>query len=153
MEEEEAKIKEIIKTLLEKMGVEGDVDAFETTDSLQFTIKTNQAGLLIGEEGQNLIALNHLLKRIAEKQMGKTELPFSLDVNDYQKQKAEEIKDLARMSAQRVRFFKKEITLRPMTSYERRTVHAALTEYPDIVTESSGEEPNRCVTIKPFGED
>ena len=152
MREEEIKIKEIIKTLLEKIGVEGDVDARETTDSLQFTIKTNQAGLLIGEEGQNLIALNHVLKRITEKQIGKTELPFSLDVNDYQKQKAEEIKDLARMSAQRVRFFKKPIMLRPMTSYERRIVHAVLTEYPDIVTESSGEEPNRSVTIKPFGE-
>ena len=153
MREEEAKIQEIIKALLEKIGVEGEVDALETTDSLHFTIKTNQANLLIGEEGQNLIALNHLLKRIVEKQIGKTELPFSLDVNDYQKQKAEEIKDLARMSAQRVRFFKKPITLRPMTSYERRIVHAVLTEYPDIATGSAGEEPNRRVTIKPFGED
>ncbi|MEK7084919.1 MAG: KH domain-containing protein, partial [Patescibacteria group bacterium] len=85
MREEETKIKEIIKALLEKIGVEGEIDARETTDSFQFTIKTNQAGLLIGEEGQNLIALNHILKRITEKQIGKTELPFSLDVNDYQK--------------------------------------------------------------------
>jgi len=150
MTNEEEKIKEIIKTLLEKMGIGGEVDAYETAENLQFTIRTNEAGLLIGEGGQNLIALNHIAKRIGEKVLGEREFPYSVDVNEYQKLKAEELKDLARMSAQRVRFFKKEITLDPMTSYERRIVHAALTTYPDIITESQGEEPNRSVVIKPF---
>ncbi len=150
MATEEEKIKEIIEAILSKMGTGGQVEAAETTENLQFTIRAPEAGLLIGEGGENLIALNHVLKRIVEKQIGRTRLPFLLDVNDYQKQKAEEIKDLARMSAQRVRFFKKEVVLRPMTSYERRIVHAALTEYPDIQTESRGEEPSRSVVIKPF---
>lgn len=132
------------------MGIPGMVDVFETMENVRFSLHSPEAGLLIGDNGQNLIALNHVIKRIVEKNLGKTEIAFSLDVNDYQKQKAEEIKDLARMSAQRVRFFKKEVTLRPMTSYERRIVHAVLTEYPDIVTESVGEEPQRKVIIKPF---
>ncbi|OGF64828.1 hypothetical protein A2Z53_01740, partial [Candidatus Giovannonibacteria bacterium RIFCSPHIGHO2_02_42_15] len=121
---DEEKIKNLIDDTLKIMGFDVKVDVMETTENLQFTIRTNEAGLLIGEEGQNLIALNHILRRMVEKTFGKTELQFSLDVNDYQRQKAEEIKDLARMSAQRVRFFKKEITLDPMTSYERRIVHA-----------------------------
>ena len=150
MESAEEKIKTIIETILSKMGFSCEVEILETTENIKLTIHTQEAGLLIGEAGQNLIALNHLMKRIAEKAVGATRLPFSLDINDYQKQKAEEIKDLARMSAQRVRYFKKEITLRPMTSYERRIVHAALTEYPDIITESVGEEPRRMVIIKPF---
>jgi len=134
------------------MNVGGRVDVLEAAENVKFTIRTQEAGLLIGENGQNLIALNHLVRRIVEKAFGKTDLPFSLDVNDYQKQKSEEIKDLARMSAQRVRFFKKEVVLRPMSSYERRIVHALLTEYPDIATESTGEEPERRVVIKPLGE-
>ena len=150
--QEEEKIKQILNELLEKMGFSVQIDIQETTENLQFIIRTDEAGLLIGEEGQNLIALNHLLKRLIEKNIGRTRLPFALDVNDYQKQKAEEIKDLARLSAQRVRFFKKEVALRPMTSYERRIVHAALTEYPDIVTESIGTEPQRRVVIKLFEE-
>ncbi len=150
MASEEEKIKEIIEAILSKIGAMGQVEMAETTENLQFTIRTPEAGLLIGEGGENLIALNHILKRIVEKQVGRTRLPFSLDVNDYQKQKADEIKDLAVMSAKRVRFFKKEVVLRPMTSYERRIVHAALTEYPDIQTESRGEEPSRSVVIKPF---
>ncbi|OGF82384.1 hypothetical protein A3B18_03500 [Candidatus Giovannonibacteria bacterium RIFCSPLOWO2_01_FULL_46_13] len=147
---EKEKIKKIVEDLLAGMGIFGSVSIYETADNIQFQIKTQEAGLLIGEKGENLIALNHLLKRIAEAQVGKTAVPFSVDVNDYQRQKAEEIKDLARLSAQRVRYFKKEIELRPMSSYERRIVHAILTEYPDIMTQSVGEEPNRKVVIKPF---
>ena len=139
-----------MKELLDKMGFRAHIDSIETTENLQFNIRTDEAGLLIGEEEQNLIALNHILKRIVEKKVGETKLPFALDVNDYQKQKAEEIKDLAQMSAKRVRFFKKEVALRPMTSYERRIVHSALTEYPDITTVSVGDEPKRRVVIKPF---
>ncbi len=150
METEKEKIKTIIQEILSKMGILGDVGVYETTENTQFQIKIHEAGLLIGDRGENLIALNHLVKRIAETKIGKTEMPFSVDVNDYQKQKAEEIKDLARLSAQRVRYFKKEIQLKPMSSYERRIVHAILTEYPDIMTQSIGEEPNRKVIIKPF---
>ena len=153
MENHQQKIKGIIETLLVKIGVLGDVSIYETAENIQFQIRTNEAGLLIGEKGENLIALNHLLKRITEAQIGKATTPFSIDVNDYQKQRAEEIKDLARLSAQRVRYFKKEIQLRPMSSYERRIVHAILTEYPDIITQSIGEEPNRKVIIKPFNSD
>ena len=150
MMQEKEKIKEIIQNILAKMGIFGDVGILETADNVQFQIRTQEAGLLIGENGENLIALNHVLKRIAESKFGRMEVLFSVDVNDYQRQKAEEIKDMARLSAQRVRYFKKEIQLQPMTSYERRIVHAILTEYPDIMTESIGEEPNRKVVIKPF---
>ena len=150
MGEEKEKIKEIVEGLLAKIGTFGEVSILETADNTQFQIRTQEAGLLIGEGGENLIALNHLVKRITEARLGRIPAPFSIDVNDYQKQRAEEIKDLARLSAQRVRYFKKEIQLKPMSSYERRIVHSILTEYPDIMTQSTGEEPNRKVVIKPF---
>jgi spoIIIJ-associated protein len=108
---------------------------------------------LIGENGQHLIALNHLLKKLAENEFKKNELEkiqFFLDINDYQAKKIEELKNLAKMNAQRVRYFKKEIELESMSSYERRIIHASLTEYPDITTESTGAEPNRRVIIKPL---
>ena len=75
-------------------------------------------------------------------------IPFLLDVNNYQAKKIEELRNLARMSAQRVRYFKKEVEMRPMTSYERRIIHSTLAEYLDIETKSSGEDPNRKVIIK-----
>lgn len=150
MEEKKQNIQQMIKTLLEKMGCSGEVDLIEYYDGTQFTIRTRDGGLLIGDNGQNLLALNYILKKMAAKILKEERPQFSIDVNDYQKQKHEELRDLARMSAQRVRYFKKEVVMKPMSSYERRIVHSTLTEYPDIITESQGEEPRRQVVIKPY---
>ncbi|MFH0803656.1 MAG: R3H domain-containing nucleic acid-binding protein [Candidatus Tagabacteria bacterium] len=147
------KIKIIIEALLEKLNVRGEVEFMETSEGTRFLIKTYEGALLIGENGQNLLALNHLVKKIAERDLNvndEEKIIFSLDVNDYQAKKIDDLKNLARLNAQRVRYFKKEITLKPMTSFERRIIHAVLTESPDITTESVGEEPNRKVVIKPY---
>lgn len=150
-------IKTLIETLLEKLSIKGEVELIETGEGTRFLIKTREGALLIGENGQNLLALNHIVKKITEKTIKESELDenrgkiiFSLDINDYQAKKIEDLKNLARLNAQRVRYFKKEMALRPMTSFERRIVHAVLTECPDIITESTGEEPNRRVVIKPY---
>lgn len=135
------------------MTVEGEVVITENSDGTQFIIRTQEGGLIIGENGKNLVALNHLVKKISEKKLngqGKEVLSFSLDINDYQLKKIEELKNLARLNAQRVRYFKKEVVLKPMSSYERRVVHAVLTDCPDIITESRGEGPGRQVVIKPY---
>jgi len=146
-------IKSVLGNLLEKMTIEAEIDILEGGECPQFVIRAQEAGILIGENGQRLFALSHLLKKIVENEFNKNNLEkiqFSLDVNDYQAKRNEELKNLARMNAQRVRYFKKEIELEPMTAYERRIIHASLTEYPDIATESTGEGPNRRVVIKPF---
>ncbi len=135
------------------MSVEGEIEVRDDGECPQFIIKTKEAGLLIGEGGQNLFALSHILKRLAESEFKKRELEkiqFLLDVNGYQLKRIEELKNTARINAQRVRYFKKEISLEPMNAYERRIIHSFLTEYPDIITESTGEDPNRRVVIKPF---
>ena len=150
-------IKTIIETLLDKLSVKGEVKFMETGEGTRFLIKAREGALLIGENGQNLLALNHIVKKIAERALkeegegeNREKVIFSLDVNDYQAKKIEDLKNLARLNAQRVRYFKKEIALRPMTSFERRIIHAILTECPDITTESTGKEPNRKVVIKPY---
>ncbi len=151
MEKQQEIIKSLIEEVLERMRVSGEVNVVESGECPQFAIRTREAGLLIGENGQHLAALNHVLKKLSESELRKNNLEriqFMLDVNDYQARKNEELKNLARMGAQRARYFKKEVAMEPMNSYDRRIVHAALTEYPDIETESAGEEPNRKVVIK-----
>jgi len=135
------------------MTIKGEIDVREGSECFQFIIKTQEAGILIGENGQHLVALTHLIKKLTESEFKKNNLgkiQFFLDVNDYQAKKIEELKNLARMNAQKVRYFKKEIELEPMNPYERRIIHSVLTEYPDIITESIGEDPDRRVVIKPY---
>src|SRR3990167_7394825 len=134
-------IESSIRGILDRLCVRYDLEFQEGSDGVWF---------LIGEGGKNLSALNYLVKKIAEKKYPERFPGFSLDINDYQKKKIDEIKELARMHAQRVRYFKKEAEMRPMNAYERRIVHASLQEYPDITTESRGEGMERRVVIKPL---
>lgn len=137
--------------MIAKMGVEGTVEVLENVNELKINVRTKEAGVLIGENGRNLFALGHLVKRMAEQALPeKAAVPFSLDVNDYQAKRTEELKAVARISAQRVRYFKKAVLMKPMPAFERRIIHTALMEYPDIITESVGEEPKRQVMIKPY---
>lgn len=151
------KIKTIIENILSMLGTKGEVEFMETGEGARFLIKTREGALLIGENGQNLLALNHIIKKIVDKQTNdstkeenKEREIFSIDINDYQAKRIDDLKGVARLIAQRVRYFKKEIIMKPMTSFERKVIHSVLTECPDILTESVGEEPNRRVVIKPY---
>lgn len=105
------------------------------------------AQFLIGYDGQNLRAFEQLLRIIC---MKKFNLPYSvvLDVNDYRKSRAVQTIQAARLAMARVRLNQRAEALIPMSSYERRIVHMELAAYPDITTESIGEDPQRRVVIK-----
>lgn len=135
------------------MTISGQVEQSEIDGSPVFTIKTKESGILIGEDGKHLIALSHIAKKMAENRLKKEnieEMPFLLDVNDYQMKRIEELRNIARMNAQRVIFFKKEIEMDPMTAYDRRIIHSVLGGFPDIKTESIGDGFERRVVIKPI---
>lgn len=148
-EEAKQKVLETLKSIIDRMGVSASIDITEYFGSTQFVIRSADARTLIGMNGDHLQALNYLTHRICEKNPGE-DPHFIVDVNDYQRQKIDALHELAKMSAQRVRYFKKDVGLEPMTAFERRIVHSALSEYPDITTQSTGEGPNRRVVIKPL---
>lgn len=110
---------------------------------------TSFVNMLIGERGGNLAALEHILKKIVKAKFGE-DYKFTLDINDYRMRRLEDLKQDVKVAAKEVRLYRKEVALRPMSSFERRIVHLLLAEYPDITTESVGQEPERQVVIKPF---
>lgn len=121
-------------------------------EALQIRVATtysDDARLLIGECGQNLAALEHIIRRMLYKDTVAPPVAF-VDVNGYRAHQIEILKDEARDYAKRVRLYHKEVRLRPMSSFERRVVHLSLSECPDLVTESIGDDPRRMVVIKPY---
>lgn len=151
---DKTKTKEMIEFLIKLMGVK--LDAVEIVeDSLTnrtiFVIKSTESGLLIGDRGDNFQALTHLIKRMVCKGDESISSQFAIDVNDYQSSMVEKIKTKATMLANRVRDFKSDVEMEPMSSYERLVVHGALTDQPGIKTESIGEGRERRVVIKYVG--
>lgn len=117
-------------------------------DTVSINIKTQEPQILIGEGGQTLADIQHILKAILRKKI--TE-PFfiSIDINEYRKRKEEYLKETARSLADEVSLTKKEKELAPMPAYERRVVHMELANREDVISESTGEGAERRIVIKP----
>lgn len=150
-QEEIEKIKEIIEEFFQKTRLEVEVEILPPTESvLPINLKSPEPQLLIGERGETLYEIQHLLKMILKRKITIAE-PFfvDIDINDYKKKKISYLKEMARSIADEVASTKKEKTLPQMSSYERRIVHMELADRQDIATESVGEEPERKVVIKP----
>ena len=108
----------------------------------------DDARFLIGKNGQNLKALEHVLRSMLIKD-GR-EGTIVLDVNDYRRSRANYLVGVANQAVARVRNTQKAEALFPMSAYERRIVHMELATCPNIATESVGAEPQRRVIIKPY---
>lgn len=142
-------IKDIIKEFFEKSTFEVEVEVTPQSDSILLAnIKTDEPQILIGEGGQTLFEMQHILRVILRKKTGEY-FYLDLDVNDYKKKKIDFLKELARSSADQAALMKKEIILEPMSAYERRIIHLELASREDVVSESAGQEPERKIVIKP----
>ena len=103
---------------------------------------------IIGKNGQNLKAFEHLVRVMLLKSNDSRNIV--VDINDYKKSRASFVVDAAKQAVSRVRNTQKAEVLTPMSAYERRIVHMELASYPDVATESIGDEPQRRIVIKPY---
>ena len=145
------KIKNVIESLLNSMGVK--FDSVEINDDglanrTIFIIKTQESGILIGDRGDNFQAFTHVIKRIVCKGDENLGHQFAIDINDYQSSMVEQLKIKAGMLANRVRDLKSDVEMEPMSSYERLVVHGALTDQLNIKTESIGVGKDRRLIIR-----
>ncbi|MDO8483089.1 MAG: R3H domain-containing nucleic acid-binding protein [bacterium] len=146
------KTKKIIEDTLKFMGVSFQtVEKVDSVDSKheRFMIRTEESALLIGSKGENLGALNYIIKRIVSKTLSpEGEAKFFIDVNEYHEKALESVKAKAKIMSERARSFRSDVELEPMSSYERMLIHSFLEGTPDIKTESVGEGVSRRVVIK-----
>jgi spoIIIJ-associated protein len=144
-------IQKEVKTLFEKLGVEGDlrVEQKEEDRTIVVSLQVEDPKLLIGEKGQTLFEIQHLLKLIIRKKLPSLIGQYiSLDINEYKKNKEEYLQDLAKTAADEVAILKKPKELAPMPASERRIIHSVLSERSDVTSESIGEDPDRRIVIK-----
>lgn len=124
--------------------------SLENKTALNISVYTpDNARFLIGKNGQNLKALEHLARSILLKDNKDIGI-LSVDVNDYKKSRASYVIDMAKQAVSKVRNTQKSEILDPMSAHERRVVHMELAAYPDVTTESIGEGPSRRIVIKPY---
>jgi spoIIIJ-associated protein len=147
--------KETAEELLAKMQVKARVTAqFGEADEergripILIDIRGNDLGMLIGRRAETLNALQYITSLILGKKLGHP-ITLVVDVEGFRERRQTQIRQLARrMAEQAVKTGRRQI-LEPMPASERRIIHMELRNYPNVRTESIGEDPHRKVTIIP----
>lgn len=141
-------VKEYIKELTKNIGINVNLEVKKREDFINITLYADNNSILIGKNGKNMDALTTVIRQVILTETGEF-YKFTLDVNDYKEKKQEHLIRLAKTTAREVGKTKIEAKLDPMNSFERRLIHTALVDNKYVTTESVGEEPNRCIVIKP----
>ena len=141
-------LKKQIKSLLKDMGFDVEIEITVNNDTPTYRLYSTNDALLIGKDGKNLKALTTVVNAILTKEIN-TNYRFLIDVSDYKEKNDRRIERLAKKLAREVKMTKVEVKMDSMNSYQRRLVHNILNNNKYVYTESVGEEPNRCVVIKP----
>ena len=134
--------------LIEAMGFDGMVDAYDAEDVIRVNFATGQTGLLIGQKGETIDAVQYLLNLAVYK-----DRPFLkrivADTEGYRQRRVEAIQGMAHRTARRAQREKRSLSLPPMSAAERRVVHLYLKENPSVSTASEGQDEGRRVVVIP----
>src|ERR1035437_4407669 len=145
--------KSVLEKLLDLMGVPATVtsqvnEGGEAPASVTLNISGDDLGILIGRSGLTLSSLQYLVRLMVSNHT-QTREPILIDVEGYKERRYRNLEAYARQMAEAVKMSRKPFTFEPMSSFERRLIHVALSGDLDVTTESMGEGENRKVVILP----
>ena len=150
----EEKLKEILEELLIKLHADYTRITIEEEekDSYILNIESDNPSLLIGYHGDNIQALQHILKVLAWKKCGNERFNILLDIDDYRKRQEENVIKLAERRIEDARHTGRPQSLPPMSPYFRRKVHlhcmgAGLDDV-EPYSEGTGEQRHLIIKLK-----
>ena len=146
MEERVELAKQLTSRLLQRMGVETEVEGFLEEGELYLEIKSGEEGILIGRHGRTLDSLQFLINRMVNKEQ-KEFIRVVLDINHYRKRRNDSLKKMAIRLGESVKRTNRGMTIGPFNAYDRRIIHITLQENPVLRTESSGEGEMKRIKI------
>ncbi|MEK5217689.1 RNA-binding cell elongation regulator Jag/EloR [Psychrobacillus sp. FSL H8-0487] len=142
--------KSYIKEIAKEMNI-NDLVINEKRDGkfIYLHLNSEKAAILIGKRGQTLNALENLSQLVANK-FSNSFIIIKLDVGDYRERRQESLEQLAERMADKAIRTGSKVEFEPMSSFERKIIHNALSVRVDIETYSVGTDPNRYLVIEPI---
>ena len=141
------RIELFVKGLLSHMDSTAVPHAEKTAeDTYLVELVGDDLGVLIGRRGETLDAIQHLTNYAVNRGQSKR-VRINVDAENYRVKREQSLQRLAQKVAGKVSRYRRNITLEPMNAYERHVIHAALQDYPDVTTYSTGTEPNRRIVV------
>ena len=142
-----AETESFLRGLLERMGVKAEIEITDRENGgLLVNLSGPGMGAVIGRRGETLDAIQHLTNYAVNRGQNKR-VRINVDAESYRLKREQALQRLAQKVAGKVTRYRRNITLEPMNAYERHVIHAALQDYPDVTTFSTGTEPNRRIVV------
>lgn len=142
-------IKYYLKEITTLMGIKTEFEILKNINYIKVNMVSENSSILIGKNGRTMLSLQELLKQSIQSKIN-IKINIILDTNDYKEKQQKNIERLAVKLAKEVVKTGIEVKMDKMNSFERRLVHNRLTDFKGVTTISEGEEPDRCVVIKPI---
>lgn len=137
-----------LKQVSVDMGIEIEISHVVDGKFVTFNLSGEKVALLIGKRGKVLNSLQYLAQLVANNQSNRF-VTIRLDAEEYRSRRSESLEGLARKTAFQVKKTRKAVALEPMPSYERKVIHAAISDISGIKTYSEGTDPHRHLVIAP----
>ncbi len=138
----------LVEGLLKHMGVRAQVTIRSGTDPITLDISGRDLGALIGWRGETLRALQSVTNVMLGRHLAEGERVI-VDVERYRQRREHTVREIALRAARQVKMTGDAITLDAMQAFERRAIHLALQDDPEVGSSSIGEEPDRRVVVGP----
>ncbi len=136
----------ILSEILNRMGIDADVESDFIDGSTHLNILTDSPALLIGKHGQTLDAIERLLNCIINKTSLVKRRVF-VDTERYRERREERLVEMAHQVAEKVRYTDRDVVLAPMSARDRRIIHVTLKGDDVVSTYSQGEGEMRRVVV------
>jgi spoIIIJ-associated protein len=130
------------------LGIKPSIDVEQTPDGPRLNLSGDDAELLVRHRGEPLRALQHVVDAAYTRGWGDNARVF-IDALGYRKGKDLELRQMARLLAEKAKETGTDQQLGPLNPYERRLVHLAVAEVPGVATESVGDAFSKTVYISP----
>lgn len=140
--------KKFLRDVLTSMDVKAEIRIKEENNVININLTGPNMGVIIGYRGETLDSLQYLISLVVNKGHETEYKRVVLDTENYRAKREETLKRLADKTAYKVKKTGRGYKLEPMNPYERRIIHSALQNHPDVNTYSEGEEPNRRVVVE-----
>ncbi|MGH2694477.1 MAG: RNA-binding cell elongation regulator Jag/EloR [Actinomycetota bacterium] len=138
---------EFVSGVLAAMGLEADVATSVEEERARVDISGESLGILIGRKGQTLEALQEIARTAVQRRV-RARVRLLIDVEGYRDRRRQSLIEYAQSMARRAIDRGTEIELEPMSAYERKVIHDAVSDIDGATSFSEGEEPNRKVVIR-----
>ena len=139
--------KDVLKELLTSLDINANIETMIREGKIKYQLHSKNNSLLIGKNGHILDSIQTYVRQAIFTAVD-IYINVSVDVEGYKEKQNYFLEKKVKKIAKDVLKTKVDVKLDPMNSYERKIVHEALQNFKFIITESEGEDPNRCVVIK-----